>query len=47
VDIARGRNDLAARRLAAFKKEHPMSPLVKDADAVLAALKQRGFSAEN
>jgi predicted negative regulator of RcsB-dependent stress response len=47
VDIARGRNDLAARRLAAFKKEHPTSPLVKDADAVLAALKQRGFTAEN
>jgi len=47
VDIARGHGDLAAQRLAAFKKEHPSSPLVKDADAVLAALKQHGISTEN
>ena len=47
VDIARGRQDLAARRLSAFKKLHPSSPLVKDVDAILAALKQRGFTAED
>jgi len=46
VDIARGRHDLAVKRLAAFKKTHPSSPLVKDVDAILAALKQRGFAAE-
>jgi hypothetical protein len=47
VDIARGHHDLAVKRLAAFKKTHPSSPLVKDVDAILAALKQRGFVAED
>jgi predicted negative regulator of RcsB-dependent stress response len=46
VDIARGRGDLALKRLAAFKKEHPGSPRVKEVDAILAALKQHGY-AEN
>jgi hypothetical protein len=43
VEIARGRKDLAASRLAAFKREHPSSRLVKDADALLEALRAQGF----
>lgn len=39
VDLARGRRDLAAKRLERFKKEHPWSPLVSDADALLQRLK--------
>ena len=39
VEIARGRKDLAATRLTEFKKAHPGSPLVPEADALLNALK--------
>lgn len=35
VEIARGRNDLAAYRLREFKKTHPDSPLAAEAQAVL------------
>jgi predicted negative regulator of RcsB-dependent stress response len=38
VEIALGRRDLAAKRLAAFKKDHPGSELVKDADVLLQRL---------
>jgi len=39
VEIARGRRDLAARRLKAFLKVHPDSPLAAEAKALLDALK--------
>ena len=42
VEIARGRNDLAIQRLEAFKKAHPLSPLTKEADALLDLLKKKG-----
>ncbi len=42
VEIARGRRDLAAYRLKAFKKAHPDSPLVQEADALLDALQKPG-----
>jgi len=47
VDIARGRRDLATVRLETFKKLHPQSPLVKEADALLAALRAKGVNAVN
>jgi hypothetical protein len=40
VEIARGRKDLAAYRLREFKKAHPDSPLVREADALLDALQK-------
>lgn len=39
VEIARGRKDLAARRLKEFLKAHPDSPLAAQAKALLDALK--------
>lgn len=39
VDVARGRKDRAIRRLQDFKKEHPGSPLVQEADDLLRVLK--------
>lgn len=47
VEIARGRKDAAATRLVVFKKLYPKSPLVKDADELLQALKARGVPVEN
>ena len=38
VEIARTRLDLAAERLRRFKKDHPASPLVAEADELLKAL---------
>jgi hypothetical protein len=38
LDIARGRKDLAAGRLKDFKKQHPLSPLVAEADELLKKL---------
>jgi hypothetical protein len=38
VEIARGRKDLAAYRLKEFKKAHPDSPLVVEAQALLDAM---------
>jgi hypothetical protein len=40
VEIARSRLDLAAERLRRFKKDHPASPLVAEADELLKALEQ-------
>jgi predicted negative regulator of RcsB-dependent stress response len=41
VEIARGRHDLAIHRLEEFKKAHPLSPLYKEADALLDLLKKK------
>ncbi len=38
VELARGRKDLAAFRLKEFKKAHPQSPLVPEAQALLDAI---------
>ena len=35
LEIARGRKDLAAGRLKNFKAQHPLSPLVSEADELL------------
>jgi hypothetical protein len=39
VEIAKGRKDLAVKRLEDFKKEWPFSPLLPEADKLLEALK--------
>ncbi len=41
VEVARGRNDLAAYRLREFKKAHPDSPLAAEAQALLDALQRK------
>ena len=47
VEIARARLDLAIERLRRFKKDHPASPLVAEADELLKAVEQHVAKEKN